>query len=250
MFADFKTSFPQVTVFSLEQIPIKQTEKMSKHDLAVKNKMILAVKAMLDAQRGFQNFPLLLEKKVLHSNRTTCNLAHYLQKDFAAAAQADILIDDVQQTGFVHEISVVPDGNELTLIASVAQKADGEPRAMPVLRMAFKDDALRQFIYACWRQFLGEHARQRKWTKGRKPEPVYPLLVNTLEPLVYFSPAATDNLRAVRDLMKAVAGEAGSADLAALEAEITKLDGEIDQRVYDLYGLTEEEKAIVKDAAK
>jgi hypothetical protein len=187
-------------------------------------------------------------KAIAHAKRSPCNLAHYLQKDFAAAVQADILIDDVQQTGFVHEITVKPDGSNLTLIASVSEKADGEPRALPVLRMAFKDDALRQFIYACWRQFLGEHARQRKWTKGRKPEPVFPLLVNTLEPLVYFSPAAADNLRAVRDLMKSVAGEAGSADLAALEAEITKLDGEIDQRVYDLYGLTDEERAFVEDA--
>ena len=46
--------------------------------------------------------------------------------------------------------------------------------------------------------------------------------------------------------MQAVAGEAGSADLAALETEIARLDGEIDARVYELYGLTPEEKAIVE----
>jgi len=47
--------------------------------------------------------------------------------------------------------------------------------------------------------------------------------------------------------MKAVAEEAGSADLAALEATIRKLDDEIDERVYELYGLTPEEIAIVKN---
>ena len=104
------------------------------------------------------------------------------------------------------------------------QARTATPRPLPVLRLTFKDDALRQFIYAGWRQFLTEHSRQKKWTKGKKPEPIYPLLVNTLEPLVYFSASAGDNLRAIRDLMKTVADEAGSADLAAIESEIKKLD--------------------------
>jgi hypothetical protein len=121
---------------------------------------------------------------------------------------------------------------------------------LPILRLTFKDEALRQFIYASWRQFLNENSRKQKWIKGKKPEPIYPLLVNTLEPLVYFNASAGDNLRAIRDLMKAVATEAGSADLAAIESEIKTLDAEIDTRVYDLYGLTEAEVKIVEGAAK
>ena len=118
------------------------------------------------------------------------------------------------------------------------------------MKLAFKDDALRQFIYACWKQFLAEHSRQKRWTKGKKPEPIYPLLVNTLEPRVHFSAGAGDNLRAIRDLMKAVEKEAGSADLAAIESEIQKLDEQIDARVYELYGLTPEEIKIVEGSSK
>jgi len=40
--------------------------------------------------------------------------------------------------------------------------------------------------------------------------------------------------------------EAGSADLAAIESEIAKLDEEIDECVYKLYGLTPEEIKIVE----
>jgi hypothetical protein len=47
---------------------------------------------------------------------------------------------------------------------------------------------------------------------------------------------------------QAVAAEAGGGDLAAIEAEIQRLDREIDQRVYDLYGLTAEEIKIVESA--
>ncbi|MBI3414022.1 MAG: hypothetical protein HY043_01675 [Verrucomicrobia bacterium] len=99
-------------------------------------------------------------------------------------------------------------------------------------------------------QFFAEHSRQKKWTKGKKPEAIYPLLVNTLEPLVYFTPAAGDNLRAIRDLTKAAAAEAGSSDLAAIEKEIAKLDAEIDERVYELYALTPEEIRLVEESAR
>jgi hypothetical protein len=106
-------------------------------------------------------------------------------------------------------------------------------------------------IFQCsWRQFLDENSRKKKWTTGKKPEAIYPLLVNTLEPLVYFHFSAGDNVRAIRDLMRSVAAEAGSADLAALEAEIARLDREIDERVYELYGLTEDEIRIVEGRTK
>ncbi len=286
MFADFKTSFPQVTVFSLEQIPIKKVNERSKKELTQKKNLVANVKAMLAAQNSFHSLPLLIEKIIHHSQRTPCNLAHYLQNDFAMAVKAEILIDDVQRTGFVHEIRlesnaqhsdlecgdtsplspdatcrVVPKRGpvravqsgalpEITFIATVSDKLADKPHALPVLRLTFKDDALCQFIYAAWRQFLDANSRKKKWTTGKKPEPIYPLLVNTLEPLVYFSSGAGDNLRAIRDLMKTVAAEAGSADLAAIESEIQQLDQEIDQRVYELYGLTEAEIKIVEGTAK
>jgi len=231
----------------IEQLPIRRIDPKNKREPKLEKEIVQRVEAIQAAHRQLARLPEILRGLIAHTqNRTHCNLAHYLQSDFAAAVKAEILIDDVQRAGFVHEVTVEPEGRNLTLIASVAEQPDGEPRPTPALRLGFKDDALRQFMHACWRQFLGEHSRQRKWTKGRKPEPVYPLLVNTLEPLVYFSPDAGDNLRAIRDLMKEVAGEAGSGDLAAIEEEIRRLDREIDKRVYDLYELTPEEIKIVE----
>jgi hypothetical protein len=238
----------------------------------LEKEIVKGVEAIQAAHKQRLNLPDTLRRKIAHSqNRTPCNLAHYLQKDFASAVKEEKLIDDVQRTGFVHEIRLESNGNELTLSATVTEAAgsarasraavdasstataDDEAssatrgaRVLPILRLTFKDEALRQFIYASCRQFLNENSRKHKWTKGKKPEPIYPLLVNTLEPLVYFNASAGDNLRAIRDLMKAVAEESGSADLAASESEIKKLDTEIDQRVYDLYGLTPEEIKIVE----
>ena len=76
------------------------------------------------------------------------------------------------------------------------------------------------------------------------------MVVNLVEPLVYFAPGAGDNLRVIRETMQAVAQEAGSADLAALETEIERLDREIDAAVYELYGLTPEEIKLVEGKIK
>jgi type I restriction-modification system DNA methylase subunit len=278
MFVDFKTSFPQVTVFSLDQLPIKQMKEKSKTDLVRKKNLVANVKEMLEAQNTLHKLPAVLRKKILHTQlRTPCNINHYLQKDFADALKPEILIKDVQQTGFIHEIKMESSGSQITLSAVVAQGSARVPRAessvapdssnpqskqsfrrdaensvpearapIPILRMTFKHDALRQFIYAVLRQFLDDNSRKKKWTTGKKPEAIYPLIVHTLEPLVYFSASAGDNLRAIRDLMKSVAEESGSADLAALESEIKTHDAEIDARVYELYGLTPEEIKIVE----
>ena len=105
---------------------------------------------------------------------------------------------------------------------------------------------MRQFGYACWRRFLDEHAPQTNWSKAKKCEPIYPLVVSLVEPMVYFAPGVGNNLRLIRETMEAVAREAGSADLAALETEIERVDGEIDAAVFELYGLTPEEVALLE----
>lgn len=236
-----KDDFPQATIEDVCALPCPdlRMNKRAKEIAALGSRI-------LDAQAKRSAALKRLTQNIHHQNRTPCTLAHYLQKDFAAVVKHEILLNDVQRAGFVHALKVESAGKQVTVQATVADEAQGGPRPTPILRLEFKDDSLRQFVYACWRHFLDEHARQKKWTKGKKPEPIFPLVVNLLEPLVYFSASAGDNLRIIRELMQAVASEAGSSDLAALETEIARLDGEIDARVYELYGLTPEETAIVE----
>jgi type I restriction-modification system DNA methylase subunit len=231
----------------LDKLPMKLIDPTNKRESKLEREITERVEAIQAAHRRRVKLPEVLSRLVAHDpGRAACPLAHYLQKDFAAVVKHEILLDDVQRAGFVHALKVESAGKQVTVQATVADEAQGGPRPTPILRLEFKDDSLRQFVYACWRHFLDEHARQKKWTKGKKPEPIYPLVVNLLEPLVYFSASAGDNLRAIRELMQAIASEAGSSDLAALETEIARLDGEIDARVYELYGLTPEETAIVE----
>jgi hypothetical protein len=235
----------------LEQLPIRRIDLKNKREVKLEREIVEGVESIQAAHRQQANMPDVLHRKIAHAqNRSPCNFAHYMQSDFTSAVKPDILIDDVQRTGFVHDIGLESNAKELTLTATFSDTQDGAARPVPVLRLAFTDDSLRYFLYASWRRFLAEHSRQKRWTKGKKPEQIYPLLVNRLEPLVYFEPSAADNLRAIREVMNAVAEEAGTADLAAVEAEIEKLDREIDHCVYELYELTPEEINVIRQAAK
>jgi type I restriction-modification system DNA methylase subunit len=231
----------------LDKLPIRLIDPASQRETKLESEITTRVESIQAAHHARLKLPEVLSRVVAHTaERTPCSLGHYLQKDFATVLDHEILLDDVQRTGFVHAIKVESEGKQVRVLATVADDTKSEPRPVPILRLEFKDASLRQFVYACWRRFLGEHARQKKWTKGRKPEPIYSLVVNVVEPLVYFAPAAGDNLRVIRETMEAVAREAGSADLAALETEIERLDREIDAAVYGLYGLTPKEVAVVE----
>jgi len=51
MFADFKASFPQVTIFSLEQLPIRVLDTSKSTEKAKQNNLISLVEQMLTAQQ-------------------------------------------------------------------------------------------------------------------------------------------------------------------------------------------------------
>lgn len=249
MFADFKSSFPQVTIQSLAQLPIKPLAVDGKHSLA--KALAKASDQMSEACHRRQRFTPLLQQKIRHEFRTPCALAHYLSPRYADVVREEKLIDDVQRRGFVQGIELAAESDgALVLSARVADARGGEAHPLPVLRLRVAEAALREFLYAGWSAFLAENARRRTWTKGAQSDNIYRLLAHELEPLVVFDGAdAVANQRKIAELLEAVGQEAGVRDLAALEREITSTDQEIDRLVYALYELTPAEIALVEGTA-
>jgi len=225
-------------------LPIFSPSLSDRNERQSHDEIVRLVDKMLS--RDSRRLMSIFGKQIAHSHRTPCSLAHYLQKDFAGAVKETKLIDDVQRKGFVTGIAVATEKNQITITAEVAATKQAAPVTMPVLRLAFTNEPLQQFIYAALQSFLAVNARKKAWTPGNTPQSVYDLIVNSLEPLVFFLPDAAENLRAIRELMKAVAKEAGTADLAAVEAEIAETDAAINTLVYELYGLTAEEQQLVE----
>ena len=80
MFADFKTSFPQVTIFSLAQVPIRALDLSDSADKAHRDDMVTRVEAMLEA------------KKQLAKARSDKDKAYYENKCAGLDRQTDQLV--------------------------------------------------------------------------------------------------------------------------------------------------------------
>ncbi len=226
---------------------MKLIDRKEKHETELEKEITASVAAILPACERYATLPKVWRKKILHTqNRTACSLGHYLQPGYVSAITAEVLIDDVMRKGFLHGIDIETDNGALVFSAQVSHAPKAEPETIPILRLHTPHTPLRQFIYACWQQFLTEHVRRKKWTTGKQPEEIYRRIVNAEEPLVFFHAGAADNLRAITVLLEAVAAEVGVADLAALEAEIKATDAKIDRLVYQLYDLTPQEIALVE----
>ena len=228
------------------ELPIRTVDLEAPSEKQLYDRIVALVGEVTMCHSQLLKFSPMLSQKIHHEHRTPCSLGHYLQKDYAGAVTAETLICDVMRKGFLHKIDIESDNATLLLSAHVSTKARDEPEIIPILRLRFAHAPLRQFVYACWQQFVTENARRKRWTTGSKPEEIYRRVVNTEEPLVFFHANAADNLRAITSLLESVAAEAGVSDLAALEAEIKTTDEKIDKLVYELYELTPEEIAVVE----
>jgi hypothetical protein len=230
------------------ELPIRTVDFEAPSEKQLYDRIVALVGEITRCHSRLLRFSPMLSQKLHHQHRTPCSIGHYLQKDYADAVTAEMLIDDVMRKGFLHKIDIESDNVTLLLSAHISAKAKDEPEIVPLLRMRFAHAPLRQFVYACWQRFLTENARRKQWTTGRKPEEIYRRIVNTEEPLAFFHAGAADNLRTITSLLESVVAEAGVSDLAALEAEIKATDEKIDQLVYELYGLTDAEIKIVEGA--
>ena len=159
-------------------MPIKRIDPKNKREVKLEKEIVERVEAIQAAHQQRLKLPEALHRKIAaHAKPPPCNLAHYLQKDFASAVRPEILMDDVQRTGFVHEIRIESDGEELTLIRRRRRQAADGPRA------SCQSCGWRSRTTRCASSFTPAGGgfwmkirRKQKWTKGKKPEPIYPLL--------------------------------------------------------------------------
>jgi hypothetical protein len=74
MFTDFKASFPQVTIFSLSQIPIHEIDPKSEKEKILKDKIVKSVDHMLELHQFLNKTKIENERKIIQRQIDTTDM--------------------------------------------------------------------------------------------------------------------------------------------------------------------------------
>ncbi len=226
----------------IENLPIRildlsDTDEKAHHDALVElaRRMIELTRAKQEAERAFA--------RVLRGyERETPSLwrAYWEHTEYRPHIQHEPLVD-ANATGKVSAISVDEEPATRSLLIRAAVDGDWQD----VARLTIPDEDFRLFLFFALRQFLHEKRRKKVWARGR----VLGGVLGALRVPVLVPASAAANLSRVTQLMADFRAQCPpkARHLSALERTLHETDAEINRRVYDLYGLTEEERRVVEE---
>ena len=99
MFADYKTSFPQVTVFSLAQVPTRHIDLTDPSDKKKRDKLVALVGSMLSLQEQLTETNSIAQKGILERQieATDDQIDHLVYELFELTDQEIAIIEDAMQ---------------------------------------------------------------------------------------------------------------------------------------------------------
>jgi len=114
-----------------------------------------------------------------------------------------------------------------------------------VARLAITDEDFRLFLLFALRQFLEEKQRKKVWSRGK----ILGGVLRALKVPVLVPAKAELNIARIGELMAEFRAKCPSEALRLTELERTlqHTDSEIDERVYELYGITKDERQIIEE---
>jgi hypothetical protein len=237
-----KDDYPQVTLSNLRALPICQVGADYNNNQAVSNTLADLAQRMLDLNRAKQEAERAFAGTLRGYERETTSLwrAYWDHAEYRPHLQRQPLLD-ANATGEVSAVSV--DEEPATQSLLIRAEVDGEWQ--DVARLVILDEDLCLFLFFALRHFLHEKRRKKVWARGR----VLRGLLEALNVPVLVPASATANLARIAQLMAdfRVQCPPEALHLSELERTLRETDAEIDRRVYDLYGLTEEERRVVEE---
>lgn len=233
----------------LEPFPIPHMDRSNPADLAAHDTLVELAQRMLDLNETHQTVTDVFAQAVQGHERRSTMLRRFLTEQKDLVIRQALL--DANDEGEVNAIAVDEARDGLVIRAQI------EDTWRDVARLEVAGEDLRLYLLLALRAFLHENRRKRIWSRGK-------VLGGVLEALAaprLASATPDEHRRQVAQVMDEVRrrlpdglphhgvgldGEGAPLRFSAIEGDLAVTDAEIDRRVYDLYGLTAEEIAIVE----
>ena len=261
-----KDDFRQTTLTELRKLPVKIISKKDQKlfielvDKILiinkqKNALLNLFKDLIKKSRQSKDFRPL---SYYYTTKKTISLENYtenkeegkygINKYGINIVKSQELID-YKEKGKVIKIDCKEHNNFLILKVQLEDEKD----FVDMLKICFEDDLVMRFFHFSINTYLLENERKKYWSK----EGIWEVLDEIKIPRS--EPNKTTDVKNIKQLMN-IFEEAyqdklstefkespvKELNLTKIEEEIEKTDNQIDQKVYELYGLTEEEIEIIE----
>ncbi|MEW6096841.1 MAG: N-6 DNA methylase [bacterium] len=229
---------------SIEQIPIYKIDFDNPDSKATHDQLVELVDRMLSLHKQ-RNEILNTFEQVINNypdyDRLSLKEAYYIKADYSKYIEKKAHIP-AQTQGEVFGIKIYEENNSLYF------KVDSEPEvSTPVLELIIKDENLRLFIFYTINKFLIEKRKKKKWGEGK----VVDIILGNLITLVYKTPARLHsieyNLDRINLMMNEFRAKVSNPHLTKIDMEIERIDDQIDNLIYKLYDISEDEIKIIKE---
>jgi len=236
----------------IENLPIRTLDLSDPAEKAQHDALAELARRMLDLNRAKQEAERAFTQTLRGYERETESLwrAYWDHAEYRPHLQRQPLLD-ANATGQVSAIAVDEvEAQGLAPLLIIRAEVDGTWQ--DVAHLTIPDEDFRLFLFFALRQFLHENRRKKVWVRGRVLRGVLEALC---VPVLVPASAAANLVRIARLVadFRAQCPPVGAQSLAPLhlselERTLRETDAEIDRRVYDLYGLTEEERRVVEES--
>lgn len=229
----------------IEPLPIRMIDPSDPDEVAQHDALITLAQRMLDLNAVRDEVAGAFQTELRGHERRAMDLEAFLRIHEQQISRTALI--DANDEGLVSSIEANTAGTAVVLRGEIDEVWHD------VLRLDVPNAGLRSFVLLALRQFLYENRRKRVWSRGKVAGGV----LEALEVPALDTQSGDANLKRIAGVIAGVrqrlpdglpAHDLDPLDLTAIEQTLAETDAEIDQRVYDLYGLTDEERRAVAES--
>lgn len=170
---------------------------------------------------------------------------YYPSSDYGISPVESKKLIDIHLSGKVTKLEVFEIGSDIVISGEyfLGEKDKGVPLSDDILLIRFTDPTLKRFFYYTIKTFLLENSKKKVWGKGK----IVDIVLKSIKIPRFYNLKMKD-VKIIRELMGefSKASPIGDKSLSEIEKELAETDRMIDKKVYDLYGLTEDEIKVVE----